>query len=66
MTSALHLAEIVAAEVPDLKNERVIVNVLLAAGYRAHRFVDQLDLIVSLARDLRAIWADQLAEGEAT
>jgi hypothetical protein len=60
-----HLAEIVAAEVPDLKNERVVINVLMASGYRPHKFAEHLDLIVSLARDLRAYWADQLADGEA-
>lgn len=55
-----YLAELLALELPDLGDERRAFNVLVAAGYPAAGVGQLLVIITSLARDIRAVEADEL------
>jgi hypothetical protein len=55
-----YLAALVADEVPELRNERAVLNCLLSAGYRLADVAPLIDVIASLARDLRAEAAERL------
>lgn len=60
MSPRLLMAELLAHELPDLKdNERAALNLLISAGFAPEQVAQQIALIISLARDLRAAFADQ-------
>ena len=66
MRPALHLcARILAAELPDLANERAALNTLASAGYPPQLVVPYLDKIIELARRERARTADTITAIEA-
>jgi hypothetical protein len=56
-----YLAALVADEVPELGNERAVLNFLLSVGYPLASVAPLINVIISLARDLRAEAAERLA-----
>lgn len=61
MSPRLLMAELLARELPQLKdNERAALNLLISAGFSPEQVTQQLALLISLARDLRAAVADTL------
>jgi hypothetical protein len=60
MSPRLLMAELLAAELVELKdNERAALNHLISAGFAPEQVTQQIALLLSLARDLRAAIADQ-------